>query len=108
MKRYTVTEECKITCEDGTFVLESGDVISINEEDNGWPEDVEKGGLRKRLDLDPNKPLEDQTTPEKVAKYFEQAGEDGRGKVMYAVNSNQDNEFWKKVGELISDNKEES
>lgn len=63
-----------------------------------WPTKVEKGGLRKAMGLDEDKPLEDQTSPSAVIKFFEGADKEGRGMVMFAVNSNQDSSFWKKVG----------
>ena len=69
--------------------------------DQDWPEKVEKGGLRKKMGLKEDKPLKDQTTPEKVAKFFEDADEEERGMVTFAVNSNQDIPFWKQVGKLI-------
>ena len=85
------------------YLLEKGDeiIIEAKNDDDGWPEKIEKGGLRKRMGLKKDEPLEDQTTPEKVAEFFKDADKDGRGKVMFAVNSNQDVPFWKKVAELI-------
>lgn len=70
-----------------------------------WPSKVEKGGLRAALGLDEDKPLEEQTSPSAVAKFFKGADKEGRGMVMFAVNSNQDQAFWKKVGDMIKTKK---
>ena len=67
----------------------------------GWPSKVEKGALREGMGLDPNIPLEDQASPSDVASFFKKADKSGRGMVMFAVNSNQDSKFWKKVGDMI-------
>lgn len=89
-------------------MLRFREYVTLREKAEGMPTDVEEGGLRKRLGLETDKPLEDQTTPEKVAEYFKNASEDGRGKVMYAVNSNKkDSKFWKDVYDLIKDEEKE-
>lgn len=100
-----VSKDVEVMLDGRKFLLEAGDKIIV-EDKNGWPEDVKEGGLRERMGLDPDKPLEDQTTPEKVAAFFDKTDKDGRGKVMYAVNSNQDNDFWKKVGDLVEPEEE--
>ncbi|MBD3406198.1 MAG: hypothetical protein GF411_08820 [Candidatus Lokiarchaeota archaeon] len=77
---------------------------SLMKEEGDWPDKVEKGDLRERMDLSTQKSLEDQTTPHDVAKFFDNTNEEGRGMVMFAVNSNKDdNEFWASVYDLIKD-----
>lgn len=77
--------------------------------DENWPKKIKKGGLREKMGLATDEPLEDQVKPEKVAAFFKKAvnkgDKDVRGKVMFAVNSNQDKPFWKKVGSLIKEKK---
>jgi hypothetical protein len=68
-----------------------------------WPSKVEKGGLRGAMGLNEDEPLEDQASPGDVANFFEGADEEGRGMVMFAVNSNRDVPFWQKVGDMIED-----
>jgi len=100
-EKYEVTEDVEIMLNGDKYIIEKGYTIFV-ENKNGWPEDVKEGGLRNRMGLDEDKPLDEQTTPEEVANFFDQADEDGRGKVMYAVNSNKnDNEFWAEVADLI-------
>jgi hypothetical protein len=89
------------------YKLEKGDRIRILTEED-WPEDVGEGDLRERMGLSTEKSLEDQTSPTEVAQFFENTDEEGRGMVMFAVNSNQDNEFWSKVHDLIKKDGEES
>lgn len=111
MAKFIVSEDTEVVLDGKKFLLEKGDKIMIEHcgecegGEDDWPEDVQEGGLRNRMGLDPKKPLEDQTSPEKVAEFFDKTDKDGRGKVMYAVNSNQDNDFWKKVGSLIKPEK---
>ena len=62
-----------------------------------WPSKVKEGGLRSAMGLSTDKPLEEQTSPSAVIKFFEGADKKGRGMVMFAVNSNKDSAFWKKV-----------
>ena len=71
----------------------------------GWPKSVEQGKLRDALGLDDSKPLEDQTSPSKVVKFFEGGDKSDRGMVMFAMNSNQDSAFWKKVKTMIGKGK---
>jgi len=66
-----------------------------------WPSNVKEGGLRKEMGLDIEKPLSDQVSPSKVVDFFKKADKHQRGMVMFAVNSNQDDPFWKKVGDMI-------
>lgn len=104
INKFTVSEDVKIVLNGEKYLLESGDEIAIVEEDeNGWPEDVGEGDLRERMDLNKDQSLEDQTTPENVAEFFDNTDAEGRGMVMFAVNSNKDNDFWKKVGDLVGD-----
>jgi len=69
--------------------------------EGAWPSKVKSGGLREAMGLDPSIPLEEQSSPSAVAKFFEGADASGRGMVMFAVNSNQDVAFWKKVASMI-------
>lgn len=72
-----------------------------------WPSKVEEGGLRGKMGLKKDEPLEEQTSPSAVAKFFKSTDKEGRGMVMFAVNSNQDSDFWKKVGDMIEKASEE-
>jgi len=67
-----------------------------------WPKSVEHGKLRDALGLDADKPLEDQTSAAAVAKFFKKADKQGRGMVMFAINSNKGSKFWKAVHNAIS------
>lgn len=108
MKFYLVSEDTEVMMNGERYLLEKGDKIRIlSEENEDWPEDVGEGDLRDRMDLKTSEPLEDQTTPEEVAKFFDNTDKKGRGMVMFAVNSNQDNEFWKKVHDLIKEDEED-
>ncbi len=69
--------------------------------EDGWPKKVEKGGLREKMGLKEDQPLEEQTSPSAVAKFFQETDEEGRGMVTFAMNSNQDSSFWKKVADMI-------
>lgn len=71
-----------------------------------WPDKVEKGGLRKEMGLDENESLEDQTSPSAVASFFNSADKEGKGMVMFAINSNKDNSFWQKVHSMIKKDQE--
>ena len=62
-----------------------------------WPSKVDKGDLRKAMGLKADESLEDQSSASAVAKFFKGADKKGRGMVMFAVNSNKDSAFWKKV-----------
>lgn len=62
-----------------------------------WPSKVKEGGLRAAMGLSTDKSLEDQSSPSAVISFFKKADEKGRGMVMFAVNSNKDSTFWKKV-----------
>lgn len=105
---YEVTEDVAIVLDGEKYLLEAGDHIRIvTEDEDSWPEDVEKGGLRKLMGLDADKSLEDQTSPTAVAEFFQKADKGGRGKVMFAVNSNKDSEFWKKVGDMVHEKSKE-
>lgn len=66
-----------------------------------WPNKVEKGGLRDAMGLDPEKPLQEQASVNDVVRFFEDGDKSERGMVMFAVNSNQDNDFWQDVYEKI-------
>lgn len=68
-----------------------------------WPSNVDEGGLREAMGLDPNQPLEDQASPSDVIDFFNNTDESGRGMVMFAVNSNQDSDFWQSVKEGIGE-----
>lgn len=66
-----------------------------------WPGKVEKGGLRKKMGLKTDKSLEEQSSPSDVVKFFNGTDAEGRGMVMFAVNSNKGSAFWKKVGAAL-------
>ena len=66
-----------------------------------WPKKVKEGGLRSKMGLSEDKPLEDQASASDVVKFFNSTDDDGRGKVMFAVNSNKDKAFWKQVGSAL-------
>jgi len=68
---------------------------------DGWPSKVEKGGLREKMGLKEDQPLQDQTSASAVAKFFKSTDAEGRGMVMFAINSNQDSKFWKQVHNAI-------
>lgn len=102
-KVYVVSEDTEVVMNGEKYVLEEGDKIRIMTEEDEWPEEVEEGDLRDRMELKTTEPLEDQTTPENVAEFFENTDEEGRGMVMFAVNSNQDNEFWQEVHNKIKE-----
>jgi len=67
-----------------------------------WPSKVEKGGLRKKMGLKADEPLEDQASASDVVKFFNGTDAEGRGMVMFAVNSNKGSSFWKKVGAALA------
>ena len=68
-----------------------------------WPSSVRAGGLRQAMGLKKDVPLEEQSSPSAVVKFFDGADKKGRGMVMFAVNSNKDVAFWKKVGQMIKE-----
>lgn len=105
-KIYTVTEDADVRINGDLYRLEKGDKIRILSEED-WPKEVEEGDLRKRMELSQEKPLEDQTSPSEVAEFFNNTDAKGRGMVMFAVNSNKNNEFWKSVHNIIKKNSDE-
>lgn len=62
-----------------------------------WPTKVNEGGLRGALGLKKDEPLEDQTSASAVISFFKKADKKGRGMVTFAMNTNKDSAFWKKV-----------
>ena len=73
-----------------------------------WPANVKEGGLRKAMGLKTDKPLEEQASPSDVIKFFQSADASGRGMVTFAMNSNKQSSFWKKVAQGISKGSKES
>ena len=74
---------------------------------DGWPSKVKEGGLRKAMGLKTDQPLAQQASPGDVIKFFKSADAEGRGMVMFAVNSNK-GPFWKQVAAGIGKGSKES
>ena len=62
-----------------------------------WPTKVKEGGLRGAMGLKTDEPLQDQTSASAVVAFFKKADKKGRGMVTFAMNTNKDSAFWKKV-----------